>query len=46
MWSYLTTRPFINPLSAYVEDKAGDETLTVAAMRVCNQNRSTARLNR
>jgi hypothetical protein len=34
MWSYLTTRSFISPLPGYVENKAGDETLTVAAMRV------------
>jgi hypothetical protein len=24
MWSYLTTRSSLNPLSGYVEDKAGD----------------------
>jgi hypothetical protein len=36
MWSYQTTRSFISPLPSYVENKAGNETLTVAAMCVCN----------
>ena len=32
MWSYQTTRSFISPLPSYVENKAGDETLTVDAL--------------
>jgi hypothetical protein len=31
---------FINPLPGHVENKAGDETLSVAAMHVCNPDRS------
>jgi hypothetical protein len=32
MWSYQTTRSFISPLPSYVENKAGDKTLTVDAL--------------
>jgi len=46
MSSYLTTRSFINPPSAYVENKAGDETLTVVVMCVGNPDRSPVGINR
>ena len=46
MWSYLTTRSFINPLPGYVENKAGDaETFKFDEMTFCRAFRSHAGLS-